>query len=210
MTITAKSIYWFLFGFLAIGVGLYPVGYLITSEKINLLNSKPDALLADPLWQLGFYAHIVFGGIALMSGWSQFSGKLRAKRLQLHKNLGKVYIVSVLLSGLGAVYIAYFATGGLIPSLGFYSLGIVWLATTAGAYLAIRKGDLKKHQVLMIYSYAACFAAVTLRLWLPALTAYFGEFLIAYKIVAWLAWVPNMIVAYFIVRKTFKPKLKNA
>ena len=54
----------------------------------------------------------------------------------------------------------------------------------------------------MIYSYAACFAAVTLRIWLPTLTSIMGEFIGAYRIVAWLCWVPNMIVAYFIVRHT--------
>lgn len=54
----------------------------------------------------------------------------------------------------------------------------------------------------MIYSYAACFAAVTLRIWLPLLTAAFlGDFIKAYTIVAWLCWVPNIIVAYFIVRR---------
>ena len=54
----------------------------------------------------------------------------------------------------------------------------------------------------MIYSYAACFAAVTLRIWLPILLKIFGDFIIAYSIVAWLCWVPNIIVANLIVRKT--------
>ena len=52
----------------------------------------------------------------------------------------------------------------------------------------------------MIYSYAACFAAVTLRLWLPLLVFLFGDFIKAYVLVSWLCWVPNIIVAYFIQR----------
>jgi len=48
----------------------------------------------------------------------------------------------------------------------------------------------------MIYSYAECFAAVTLRIWLPLLTLVLGEFLTAYRIVAWLCWVPNILFAY--------------
>ena len=52
----------------------------------------------------------------------------------------------------------------------------------------------------MIFSFAACFAAVTLRIWLPILTSIMGEFNSAYRIVAWLCWVPNIIVAFFIVR----------
>ncbi|GAB4428835.1 MAG: hypothetical protein OHK0039_47410 [Bacteroidia bacterium] len=48
-------------------------------------------------------------------------------------------------------------------------------------------------------SYAACFAAVTLRLWLPILTALLGDFLPAYRIVAWLCWVPNLLVALAVI-----------
>ena len=80
-------------------------------------------------------------------------------------------------------------------------LGVIWLYTTVRAYIAIRKKDLSLHQGMMIYSYAACFAAVTLRIWMPLLIMATGQFLVAYKIVAWLCWVPNMIFAYFWVRR---------
>ncbi|MBT8185644.1 MAG: DUF2306 domain-containing protein, partial [Eudoraea sp.] len=61
--------------------------------------------------------------------------------------------------------------------------------------------DIQVHQAFMIYSYAACFAAVTLRFWLPILSYAFGDFVTAYRIVAWLCWVPNMIFAFFWVRR---------
>jgi len=76
------------------------------------------------------------------------------------------------------------------------------------AYISIRNKQVEKHQKMMIYSYAACFAAVTLRLWLPLLTAALGDFITAYTIVAWLCWIPNMIVANQIVRRTFPEKYK--
>ena len=53
----------------------------------------------------------------------------------------------------------------------------------------------------MIYSYAACFGAVTLRIWLPLLILLLGSFEPAYRIVAWLAWVPNLIFAYYWVKR---------
>ena len=199
-----RKIAWFVFAFLAIGVGLYPLLYVyfgIQGIDVALRQSKSAVLLGNTLWNIGFYGHIVFGGIALLTGWSQFSKKLRNKRLQLHRNLGKVYVGAVLISGICAVGIGIFATGGWVPSLGFVLLGLVWLYTTIAAYRAIRKKDLNLHQGMMIYSYAACFAAVTLRLWLPLLQFAFGEFLLAYKIVAWLCWVPNLIFASVLVRK---------
>lgn len=192
---------WIVFVFLAIGIGLYPLIYVFATDDFGLLLSKSKELLASNLWNIAFYGHISFGGVALLSGWSQFSKKLRAKRLNLHRNLGKIYVVSVLISGLCGVYLGFFATGGIVSSLGFISLGIIWLFTTGMAYFAVKRKDMSLHQGMMVYSYAACFAAVTLRIWLPLLTLSLGEFLLAYKIVSWLCWVPNILFAHLWVRR---------
>jgi hypothetical protein len=69
------------------------------------------------------------------------------------------------------------------------------------AYVTVKKKQIALHQKWMIYSYAACFAAVTLRIWLPLLIGYFEDFIKAYTIVAWLSWVPNLVVAYWINRR---------
>lgn len=196
-----NKVAWVVFVLLAIGIGLYPLFYLVTSGEFGLLLGKDEAIRNGEVWRFAFYGHIIFGGLALLSGWSQFSKKLRTKKLELHRNLGKFYVISVLVSGLCGIYLGIYATGGIIPSVGFISLGVVWLFTTIRAYMAVRKKDLSLHQGMMIYSYAACFAAVTLRIWLPFLTIILGEFLLAYKIVAWLCWVPNMVFAHLWVRK---------
>lgn len=202
-----KKVAWFIFGFLCLTVGLYPLIYVILGNSFfldnnaGLLSTKPMEVLNSVLWNIGFYGHIIFGGIALLIGWLQFSKKLRLKNINLHKRIGKIYMISVLISGVSAIYISFFATGGIVSILGFMSLGIFWLSTSILAYKAVKNGDIQKHQNLMIYSYAACFAAVTLRFWLPALAFSMGDFDTAYRIVAWLAWVPNIIVAYFIVRR---------
>lgn len=198
---TTNKVAWFVFAFLAIGVGLYPLLYFFLDRKFGLLASKSDVLLADVFWNTSFYGHILLGGLALLIGWVQFSKKIRNTNLQLHRTIGKIYVIAALISGVCGLIIAFNATGGLITTLGFMSLGLVWLFTTSKAYLAIRKGDIQLHQGMMIYSYAACFAAVTLRIWLPLLTIAFGDFTIAYRIVAWLCWVPNIIFAYFWVRR---------
>ena len=196
-----NKVAWVVFVLLAIGIGLYPLIYLFATEDFGLLTNKSEDLLSSTVWNLAFFGHISFGGLALLIGWSQFIKKLRAKRLNLHRNLGKVYVIAALISGLCGVYLGFFATGGIVSSLGFISLGVIWLFTTLRAYIAVKNKDLSLHQGMMIYSYAACFAAVTLRIWLPFLTIVFGEFLIAYKFVAWLCWVPNMIFAQIWVKK---------
>jgi hypothetical protein len=193
-----KTIWW-IFGTLSILVGLYPLIYFVIDRKFGLLNSKSPELLGDIIWNTGFYGHIVFGGLALGIGWLQFSKKIRNTKIQLHRRIGKIYLMAVLISGVCSIYIAFFATGGIVPQLGFGSLGVVWLGTTGLAYKAVLNRDISKHESYMIFSYAACFAAVTLRIWLPILTSLTGEFVSAYRMVAWLCWVPNIIVAYIIV-----------
>ena len=194
-----KKVSWIIIGISSTLIGLYPMIYFLIDRKFGLLSSKSTELLNDSLWNIAFYGHIVLGGLALLIGWLQFSQKLRRKKVHLHRTIGKIYMISVLISGISGLYIAYHATGGIISILGFASLGIVWLSTTTFAYDAIKKGNIELHEKLMIYSYAACFGAVTLRIWLPLLTDLLGGFIVAYRIVAWLAWVPNIIVAYFII-----------
>ncbi|RZW55361.1 MAG: DUF2306 domain-containing protein [Flavobacteriaceae bacterium] len=195
-----KKVVFVIFVILAISVGFYPLRYILVGGDIGVLDSKPADLLSNSFYKAAFYTHILVGGLALLAGWSQFSGSIRKKYLQLHRRLGIFYSLCVLFSGLAGVYIGFFATGGLITSIGFILLGLVWLSSTSIAFYAIKNKDIRTHQKWMIVSYAACFAAVTLRLWLPLLIVTFGEFLTAYKIVSWLCWVPNMIVAYFIIK----------
>ena len=196
-----KKASWVLVGILATSIGLYPLTYFVLDREFGLLASKSAELLSDNLWNIAFYGHILLGGLALLIGWLQFNDKWRRKNIKLHRTVGKTYVIAVLISGFCGLYIAVFATGGIASILGFFSLGLVWLTTTILAYTAIKNGKLALHQKFMIYSYAACFAAVTLRIWLPTLTSLMGQFIGAYRIVAWLCWVPNIIVAYFIVRK---------
>jgi uncharacterized membrane protein len=196
-----KKLGYIIFVSFCILIGLYPLLYFIIDTKIGVLNHKSDLLLNDGLWNIGFYTHISLGGLALLIGWTQFNENLRKKNVNLHRNLGKVYLISVMFSGFSGLYIAYFATGGIIATLGFSCLAIIWLYSTLRAFLEIKNRSISKHQKFMTYSYAACFAAVTLRIWLPVITAFFQDFIIAYRIVAWLCWIPNIIVASVLVKQ---------
>jgi len=201
MILLSKSLR-FPFVFFAIVIGLYPLLYFIADMSAGYLSSKPAELLTDKIWQAGFYTHITFGGISLLTGWSQFSKKIRAKNISFHRSLGKIYIISVLMSGSAAVYLSFFAIGGIISSAGFFLLGSLWLFSTLKAYLEIREKRTKFHRRWMIISYALCFAAVTLRLWTPVLALLPIEFNTSFQIVAWLCWVPNLIVALLVISTT--------
>jgi uncharacterized membrane protein len=198
-------ILWFLFALFAMGVGVYPLTYFLTDmSSQGILASKSQELLTSNFWTLCFYGHVSLGGIALLSGWSQFFKNIRNRYLKLHRGLGLVYIIAVLLSGLASLYIAYYTAGGMIAIVGFEALGILWLFTTIKAYQAIKAKALNAHENWMIRSYALTFAAVTLRLWLPLFMEVFHlSFIDAYRIIAWLCWVPNLFIAEMIIRQKY-------
>jgi uncharacterized membrane protein len=185
----------------AILIAFYPVVYAFMGDEFGILLSKSKALLASVAYRVAFYTHIGFGGLALLTGWPQFNAGWRRRNISLHRTLGKIYVGSALLSGSAGIIIAMFATGGLIAVTGFAALGCVWTYSTFEAYRTIRKGDVAAHQRMMIYSYAACFAAVTLRIWLPSLSIALQDFTTAYRITAWLCWVPNLLLARYWVSR---------
>ena len=145
-----------------------------------------------------FLIHIGGGLIALFVGAWNFLERSRERFLNLHRWLGRVYLVSVITSGLAGFSLSFTAQGGLTARIGFGMLGFLWLATAVLAYIRIRAFDIESHRRWMIRNYSLTFAAVTLRLWLPALMIAGNDFTSAYAAVAWLCWVPNLIVAELI------------
>jgi uncharacterized membrane protein len=196
-----KNLPWIIFAFFAISVGLYPLMYYIVDmHGKGLWASKTKELIDNVIWHTAFYIHITFGGIALSTGWTQFSKRLRDRYLNTHRLIGKIYVTAVTLSSLAGFYIALFASGGIISTLGFGSLALLWFFTIMKAYTSILKKDIKQHENWMIRNYALAFAAVTLRLYLPFSQAVMHiDFITAYRFISWLCWVPNVVVAEIIV-----------
>jgi hypothetical protein len=144
--------------------------------------------------------HVLGGGFALLAGGFQFSTGLRSRAPALHRWLGRFYLMVVLFGAIGGGALATMAAGGLVARVGFFTLAILWLWSGAAAYLAIRARDIDTHRRWMVRNFALTFAAVTLRIHLPVLTVGLGyPFEVAYPVVAWLAWVPNLIVAEWLI-----------
>lgn len=150
------------------------------------------------------YAHFLGSGTALLVGGFQFSGRLRRARPQLHRWLGRTYLTAVLVGGIGGLGLAAISHGGPPTHVGFALLGVLWLYSAALAYRAIRAGRVDEHRRWMIRSFALTFAAVTLRIQLGLFTAGLGwSFDDAYVTVAWLSWVPNLVIAeWWILQRT--------
>jgi len=152
------------------------------------------------------FGHLAFGGVALFAGALQFSARLRFERPAVHRSVGKIYVLTVLVSGTSAAMLAPTSTGGVTAHFGFGMLALLWLGTTVAAWVTVRRGEYDVHRVWMIRSYALCLAAVTLRLYLPLAGIAGLPFEVSYPAIAWLCWVPNLVVAeWFVVGSSVAP-----
>jgi uncharacterized membrane protein len=183
---------------LAALVAAYALAYVIVGERMFAPNLA-DSFRARP-W--GIYPHAFFGALAMAIGPFQFRRRLLRHRRSLHRALGKVYVVACVLGGSAGLYMAAYSYGGWTTHLGFGALAVLLLTSTLRAYAAVRRGEIVRHREWMVRSYSLIFAAVTLRLELPLLTAALGGFEPAYAVVSWLCWVPNLLWAEWYLRRT--------
>jgi uncharacterized membrane protein len=151
--------------------------------------------------------HTLFGPLALAMGLVNLLPALRQRRRWgVHRLVGRVYVVSVLALGTAGLYLACYAVGGVVARVGFGLLAVATLTTAVQGYRHIRRGRIARHREWMLRSYALIFGAVTLRIWMPILVvAYQGEFIPAYRWVAWLSWVPNLLWVEWIIRRGWRP-----
>ncbi|WP_283639055.1 DUF2306 domain-containing protein [Marinovum algicola] len=156
---------------------------------------------------LALYAHIGIAPLVLALVPFQVSPRLRAWWPALHRWTGRAYALGVLVSGVAALSLAAHSSAGRVAGLGFGLLGLLWIAITAQAVRLAMLRRIAAHRVWMIRSAALTLAAVTLRLELPILVGVLG-FEQGYPIVAWSCWVPNLIVAEWIIRRQQKGALR--
>ena len=194
-----KYIGWGTMTFLALGIVLIASRYFTLNPDVFFPQQR-NVYLAH---QTGLLTHIAGGVLALTLGPFQFLPRLRARRPQIHRWLGRFYLLGILLGGVAGLYMATFAYAGLITRLGFTALAVLWLVTGFMAYRNIRAGKVADHRRWMIRNFALTFAAVTLRLDMPLLMMFFGEET-GYQIVAWLCWIPNWLVAEGVIRGWFR------
>ena len=182
------------------------MAFLVALLSFRYFILSPEVASGPPLGErfAEYITPLLFhagGGIlALALGPWGFWGALRKKYLHLHRWMGRIYLLAVLVGSIAGLYMAATAFGGLPTRIGFGMLGALWVTTGAMAYLRIRQGNVQVHREWMIRNYALTFSAVMLRVWLPLLVALGYEFPQAYATVAWLCWIPNLLVAELIIR----------
>lgn len=185
-----KKILWGIMTFFAVGVGAYAIAIAFLP-----LSGAP---IVESIFQVNYLSgmsHFIGGGIVLAIGAFQMSSRIRERFPGIHRMLGTVYVIGVLIGGIAAFKLALSSFGGMVTHFGFGALAVLWLGTTIMAYWQIRQGNYDSHEQWMIRSYALTLAAVTLRIYIPLSQIAGIPFPTAYAWISWLCWVPNLLLA---------------
>jgi uncharacterized membrane protein len=178
------------------------LGYSSFDTKFSFLQLKQDYLHIKP-WLISFYIHVFSSVLALMAGLTQFSSYILKHHRPLHKVMGRIYVIVILVVNFPtAMVMAYYANGHLPTKIAFMLLDLLWFAFTLQAFLAIRRGKVQRHKEFMIRSFALTFSAITLRTWKIVLTNSTDlDAETIYMIDAWMGFVPNLLFAEWLIRR---------
>jgi hypothetical protein len=176
--------------------------YLSFQIDTDFLATK-QSIIHITHWRYAFYVHVCTSIFVLFLGIFQFIKRLVYGWPRLHRLIGMSYVVIVcLLSGPSGLIMGYYANGGLYARISFVTLSILWMGFTGYAYILATRRDIITHQAYMLRSYALTLSAVTLRSYafiLPMFVHMRGRD--EYILIAWLSWIPNLIIAELLIRK---------
>lgn len=180
--------------FLAAGVALYSLRYYgVLADSWPDVDPKIRTVIAHvPIQAL---THMLIAPIALLLGPLQFFPGLRARYPHAHRWSGRVYVAACVVAGTGGLAASPYASGGPVAGLGFGTLAVLWMGTTLGAWRAAVQRQFALHRLLMRFSYAMTFGAVTLRLQIPlGLALGYPTYSAMSVWLAYTSWIPNVIV----------------
>lgn len=176
--------------------------YIPAQSDVSFLMIKQTEVNTHTEYLYFFYAHVYTSIFVLFSGFIAVFVKPKAAFRNLHRFFGKIYVILLLLlAAPSGIYMGFYANGGILAKISFVILGILWWFTTYKAYLEIRKKNVLNHKKWMYRSYALAVSAITLRFWKVVLVYFFQPNpMDVYEIIAWLGWVPNLILIEILIK----------
>ena len=147
--------------------------------------------------------HVVTGLIATLTGWTQFIPQFRIKYMKVHRLVGKVYIICILIASFTAFFLAYYSPGmNLSGRISFFVVPFIWSITVIFAYLAVIKKRIIQHQEWMIRSYVVTFFFTIFVI----ITKYFPyetlnvTYLDIMALVTWFSWSVPLFIAELVIQ----------
>ncbi|MGA7859525.1 MAG: DUF2306 domain-containing protein [Terracidiphilus sp.] len=165
-------------------LGLTTLFVLITSELL-LITDYPMyhayrlQVIADRHLLI---PHTLAGMFALLIGPINFSSRIRERHRKLHRTLGKIYVISVVIGAATGVALASGRPG--FPGTSMQATA--WVVCTTAAFITARNRHIIQHRQWMARSYAVTFTFVSSRVLnlVPAYWSHLGDSLSAVGVIA--------------------------
>lgn len=159
----------------------------------------PGSQIAQHFAPVKWYValHGGFAALAMVLGAFQFSNRLRAKYLKVHRTLGYVYVVCVFVGGPIAIPVALGVdTLSLVAASAVQSFG--WMLCTGLALACVRRGNITQHRRWMIrgYAFAVVFTVARLLIPIPPILrmGFTGIEMVVWTTIALAAFLPSVIL----------------
>ncbi len=172
-----------------------------------LLSGLGLTRLPYELWLLSerlptiFSVHMIASGLALAA--IPVVIRLRG-RPDLHRTLGRLAILLVLIGGLTSIPVALASEAGFIARFGFVVQGVVWAGLLIAGYISIRQHRIARHATLMLAMAAVASGAIWLRIVTIAAVLFDLPFETTYGAAAWGSWLLPLSVVAAVRRKNMR------
>lgn len=181
------------------------LAYIPYNTDVGFLRIKQEYIGIDH-WRIAFFIHVYASIWVLLAGFTQFSSRIQRRNPGLHRAMGYIYVTDVLLiTGPAGLLMGFYANGGITSRIAFVTLALLWIYFTARALVSARQKNFIAHRNFMLRSFALTLSALTLRAWKYGINNTF-EFppMDVYRVVAWMGWVPNLLVAEYLISRRKK------
>jgi hypothetical protein len=181
--------------------------YIPLQTDVGFLQLK-QSYLPITEWRIAFYTHVFTSMLTLVVGFTQFSNYLLKHYKKLHRSMGYIYVINILLvTGPAGLLMSFYANGGISSKIAFVLLSFLWIYFTAMALSKAIKKQFIAHRIFIIRSFALTLSAVSLRCWKVVIATFTDMPLMdRYRLIAWLGWVLNLIIAEWYIYYYIKNK----
>lgn len=197
---------------LAVAV-IAPLPYLTTSlpDLAKAGSGLAKHYAGQSAWiRAALIVHASSGGLALLLVPVQTLAAVRRRWPLAHRMAGRVAVGLMLVASVSGLIIAQVSYARWSGRIGFSALALAWGWSAVRTVKTAQAGNLRAHREWATRCLAVIYAAVTLRLWLLVMigvqrpiddTAAQVAFDRVYPIVPFLSWIPNVLVAEWVIRR---------
>jgi uncharacterized membrane protein YozB (DUF420 family) len=173
-------------------VGKYVFHYYLNYSEAGFTAASPKYWIFR--WWL--LLHISGGTLALLCGPWQFWTGFRARYLNVHRWMGRLFLLGVVMGSIGAFRMSVDSAFGWAFGVSLFVLATAWLTSAAMAYYAIRRRRVDVHKDWMLRAYIITFGFVMFRIldeYSPL--AHLQPATDRIVIVAWLCWTVPLLIS---------------